>query len=315
MKKRFLLVAAALALSLGACGTKNDQEQEAYRQYGITCMESGNYEEAIQAFQNALDQSLGKVGETELDICFYKAQAQLLGGDSDAAMETYNAVIQYNGDARAYYLRGNLYFSQGEKELALADYEQALKEDASDYELYLGIYQSMSNYDMAEDAQKYLNQAMQIKGNSAADQLYKGRICYLLGDYASAEDYLTKAKEKNEPLAAYYLGQNYEAQGEQEKADACIKEYIDSGEATSYELYDLGAAELADADYESALSYFQAALALEQVPNKQNLMKSAVAAYEYSGDFDAAKEMLDEYLALYPSDEEAQRESTFLETR
>jgi tetratricopeptide (TPR) repeat protein len=173
----------------------------------------------------------------------------------------------------------------------------------------------MSSYDMAEDAQKYLNQAMEIKGNSAEDQLYKGRICYLLGEYKDAEDYLTYAKDKKEPLAAYYLGQNYEAQGEQEKADECIQEYLDSGEATSYELYDLGAAELANADYESAQTYFQAGLALDKVPNKQNLMKSSIAAYEYSGDFDSAKEMLDEYLALYPSDEEAQRESTFLETR
>jgi tetratricopeptide (TPR) repeat protein len=315
MKKRFLLVAAALALSLGACGTKNDQEQEAYRQYGINCMESGNYEEALNAFQNALDQSLGKVGEMELDICFYKAQAQMLSGDTDAAMETYNAVIEYNGDGRAYYLRGNLYFSQGDKEQALADYEQAVKADPKNYELYLGIYESMSTYDLAEDAQKYLNEAMEIKGNSAEDQLYKGRISYLLGDYKNAEDYLTRAKDKDEPLAAYYLGLNYEAQGEQEQADACIQEYLESGAATSYDLYDLGTAEMADADYESAQTYFQAGLALDKVPNKQNLMKSSIAAYEYSGDFAAAKKMMEEYLALYPSDEEAQRESTFLETR
>jgi tetratricopeptide (TPR) repeat protein len=136
-----------------------------------------------------------------------------------------------------------------------------------------------------------------------------------LGDYTNAEDYLNRAKEKKEPLASYYLGLCYEAQGDSEKADACIQEYLDSGAATSYDLYDLGASELAEADYEGALTYFQAGLALDEVPNKQNLMKSAIAAYEYSGDFASAKEMLNDYLALYPSDEEAQRESTFLETR
>jgi tetratricopeptide (TPR) repeat protein len=315
MKKRIILAAAAVALCLSACGTDSDKEQQAYRQYGITCMESGNYEEAVQAFQNALDQSIGRVGETELDICFYKAQAQALGGDEEAAMETYNAVIDYNGDARAYYLRGNLYFDQGNQEQALADYQQAVEKGSDDYELYLGIYESMSSHDMAEDAQKYLNQALDIKGDKTEDLLYKGRISTLLGDYTGAEKYLTQAKEKKEPLAYYYLGLNYEAQGDAEKAEACIREFLDSGEATSYDFYNLGVAELADKDYESALTYFEAGLALKEVPNKQELMKSAISAYEYSGDFASAKTMLEDYLALYPSDEEAQRESTFLETR
>jgi tetratricopeptide (TPR) repeat protein len=137
----------------------------------------------------------------------------------------------------------------------------------------------------------------------------------MLGDYQNAIDYLTKAQEAKEPLASYYLGLSYEAEGENEKAQACIEEYLDSGVATSSELYDLGIAEMDEGDYADALTYFNAGLALEKVPNKQNLMKSAIAAYEYSGDFDAAKKMMKDYLKLYPSDEEAQRESTFLETR
>ena len=128
---------AALALNMGACAKKDNKEQDAYRQYGITCLESGNYEEALKAFQNALDQSLGKAGEKELDICFYKAKAQLLSGDTDAALETYNAIIKYNKDARAYYLRGNLYFDMGQQEQALADYDQAVKRDSDNYELYI----------------------------------------------------------------------------------------------------------------------------------------------------------------------------------
>lgn len=51
------------------------------------------------------------------------------------------------------------------------------------------------------------------------------------------------------------------------------------------------------------------------MPNKQNLMKSAIAAYEYSGDFDSAKKMMKEYLKAYPDDEEAKHENIFLETR
>ena len=134
MRKRIIsvMLAAVLALSLGACGKKDAKEQDAYRQYGINCLEIGKYDEAIQAFQNALDQSLGKVGEKEIDICFYKAEAQSLNGATKDALDTYNAIIDYNKDGRAYYLRGNLYFDMGDQEKALADYESAVKEDKKD---------------------------------------------------------------------------------------------------------------------------------------------------------------------------------------
>lgn len=308
-------LALTVALGLGACGKKDTKEQDAYRQYGINCLQIGKYDEAIQAFQNALDQSLGKVGEKEIDICFYKAEAQSLNGATDDALETYNAIIDYNKDGRAYYLRGNLYFDMGDQEKALADYESAVKEDKKDYEIYIGIYQSMNQHGMGQDGQKYLNAALEIKGDKAEDLLYKGRISYLLGDYKTAQTDLEKAKEGGQAKASYYLAQTYKANGDTDKADKCVKEYLDSGAATSYELYDLGTEEMGEGNYTDALTYFNAGLALEKVPNKQNLMKSAIAAYEYSGDFASAKTMLADYLEQYPSDEDAQKESTFLETR
>lgn len=72
MKKRIIsvLLATVFALSVIGCGTKDTKEQDAYRQYGITCMESGKYEDAVKAFQNALGESIGHIGEKELDICF-----------------------------------------------------------------------------------------------------------------------------------------------------------------------------------------------------------------------------------------------------
>ena len=54
------LLAGAMAASLAACGSKDTTEQDAYRQYGINCLESGNYEDAIKAFQNALNQAKGE---------------------------------------------------------------------------------------------------------------------------------------------------------------------------------------------------------------------------------------------------------------
>ena len=129
------------------------------------------------------------------------------------------------------------------------------------------------------------------------------------------EENLEKAKEHKQMLASYYLGLAYDANGDSDKAKKCIAEYIKSGVATSYDLYELGMQEMQDGNYKNALTYFNSGLELEKVPNKQNLMKSAIAAYEYSGDFDSAKKMMKEYLKAYPDDEEAKHENTFLETR
>ena len=50
----------------------------------------------VKAFQNALGESIGHIGEKELDICFYKAKAQALDGKTKDALATYDSIIKYN---------------------------------------------------------------------------------------------------------------------------------------------------------------------------------------------------------------------------
>ena len=68
-------------------------------------------------------------------------------------------------------------------------------------------------------------------------------------------------------------------------------------------------------DYSSAVSSFEAGLALDDKNLNQALMLNEITAYEYSGDFDVAQSMMETYLAKYPDDQEAIRENIFLSTR
>ena len=64
--KKIKYMAVVLATGLLLAGCEEDETQnnkDAYRQIGINCMQEGDYEGAIDAFQNALDQSLAVVGE------------------------------------------------------------------------------------------------------------------------------------------------------------------------------------------------------------------------------------------------------------
>ena len=123
-EKRFLymiLIVIMAVLALMGCSSERKERQLQLREQGIAYLENGNYAKALEKLQLALDESLGEIGALELDICYYKAEAQYMLGQVEEAIATYTAVIGYNNSSKAYYLRGNLYYHQGQEELALSD--------------------------------------------------------------------------------------------------------------------------------------------------------------------------------------------------
>ena len=70
-------------------------------------------------------------------------------------------------------------------------------------------------------------------------------------------------------------------------------------------------------DYEKAVEHYEAALSMKDISDelKKETRYNLIAAYEYAGNVDKAKEKLEEYIADYPDDESALREAEFLETR
>lgn len=301
------------------CSDEAAEKQETYRQYGITCLQDGKYEDAAEYFQKALDESVGRVSDTEIDICLYKAEALYQSGDTEGALEVYTSLIDYNENAQAYYLRGSLYYSIGtkeQKELGAKDFEKALGQAPQDYELYIGIYHILSGIEGEEDrAEDYLQQALGIKGDEAKDHMQKGRIYYLLGDYDQAKTLLEKAKGEGQAEADYYLTSIYEALGDKEAADQAFSTYLESGLADSNGLYDIGVAMMKEGEYSRAVSCFDTALSMEQIPNRQAIERSRIIACEKAGDFKAAKRYVKEYSKAYPEDDSMEKEKTFLETR
>ena len=315
-KKRIIYI-AFVVMMLGLCTgcTDREENQLAFRQEGITHLENGDYEEAVEAFQNALDLSLGQVGDTEMDICFYKAEALYRLGDVQGTIDTYSAIIDYNQNAKAYFLRGNLYYSQNNEESALNDYAAAIENEKKDYDLYIGVYEALTAHGKAKEAQGYLNQALEISGNKAYDKMQKGRINFLLGEQQTAISLLQEAVEGKEWKAYYYLAEIYSLLGDAENSEKNMSAYIESGAADAYNLFDIANDQLERGNYKMAIDCLNLALGLEQVPNRQILMKTLVIAYEQNLDFENAKKVMTEYMQNYPEDEEAKREFTFLETR
>ena len=308
-----MLVTAAL---LTGCASERTEDELSYRKIGIESMQSGDYEGALAAFDGALACCTGKITDLEIDICYYKAAAQYAAQDTAGALETYNAMIDYDRkNANAYYLRGCLKLDTGDTDGAKQDFADAVKYNHSDYELYINIYKNLAAYDLAEDGTAYLNDAFSIKGNDAESLAYRGEIYNLLGQYDNAIKELTSAIDAGSAAANLTLAQVYEAQQDTANAQTYYQAYVDAGVADSEAMNALAQIEMGKLNYSGALPYIEQGLSMESVPNRRALLQNQIICMEYTGDFAGAYEVMTAYTAAYPDDAEALREYTFLKSR
>lgn len=308
--------AAVAAVLFTGCTNERLADQHAFRQVGITALQNGDYEGALAAFDTALSYSSGQIGQTEIDICYYKAATQYASGDNEGALATYNAILDYDKkDANAYYMRGCLYLQNGDTEKAKADFKSAVEHNASDYALYINIYENLCGYNFVTEGEEYLNQAFSIKGDDARQLAYRGEIYYLLGQYENAKTELAAALEKESTEANLTMAQVCEAEGDTQKAQTYYQAYVDSGAADSAAFLALAEIEMAKLNYAGALTYIDQGLALEEVTNRRELMQNQIICMEYTSDFAGAFAVIQEYIAMYPDDMEAQREYIFLKHR
>lgn len=322
-KKRGLALVLLLCAGLSVTGCSKDRTDDelAYRKIGIRSMEQGNYKEAVDSFQKALDQSKGKIRNLELDICMNKAEALYQNGQPEDAIAVCDAVLDYNDKyANAYYLRGNIYLQEGNVQQALSDYELAAKHADADYGIYIQLYENLSRAGRAEDGVKYLNQAMELKGKGRGYLASRGYIYFLQGDYASAKDELTQAvaiekKEGEDDKAELYLAQTYDQLGDQNEAAKYYELYAKDHADDAVVLEELGNMAMEQENYGQALTYYQNGLATKSPVNEQKLRRGEIAAMEQLYDFEQAKEKMSQYVLDYPDDEEAAREYLFLKTR
>lgn len=322
-KKRGLALVLLLCAGLSVTGCSKDRTNDelAYRKIGIRSMEQGNYKEAVDSFQKALDQSKGKIRNLELDICMNKAEALYQNGQPEDAIAVCDAVLDYNDKyANAYYLRGNIYLQQGNVQQALSDYELAAKHAAADYEIYIQLYENLNRAGRAEDGVKYLTQALELKGKGRKYLASRGYIYFLQGDYASAKDELTQAvaiekKEGEDDKAELYLAQTYDQLSDQNEAAKYYELYAKDHADDAVVLEELGNMAMEQENYGQALTYYQNGLATMSPVNEQKLRRGEIAAMEQLYDFEQAKEKMSQYVLDYPDDEEAAREYLFLKTR
>lgn len=304
------------ALSLFSAGEENGEDKRLlYRGMGIAYMGKTDYESAIAYLEAALRLSNGKVEDMDFDMNYYLATAYFKNGQAQEAIQAYNAILALRPkEMDAYYLRGCVELSQNDYEKAQKDFDAAIALDPKNYDQMIRIYMVLEEYGYKEVGERYLQNAMMENEKSISDY-DMGRICYYMGDYENARNFLTNLKTTTDYGAALYLGRTYEALGDYNYAASIYADYVEYDQ-TKAEIYNqLGLCRMRMEEYNLALAAFQAAMKVEDNGMMQTLKFNEIVTYEYMGEYKTAAALMNSYLRSYPDDETAKREYEFLQTR
>lgn len=297
---------------------KRDKDiQLVYRAMGISRLYQGNYEEALNCFEQALDGKESRFSATEIDILYYKAETQDKAGKYVEAVMTYTQLVDAEKSADAYMLRGLEYVKVGDGTSAEADLRTAIKKDKKNYEIYLALYEALVSQNKTEDAKAVLNEALELGGSKAKDLVNQGNIYLKLGDLTTAEEKLQKALDKGEVSANLGLAELSIQKTPADYTLACqyyetyLAEVTDNAEAYN----DYGLCLMTMEDYAKAETIFTQGVALNNRLLDRMISKNQISAAERAGHWEKALEYINVYLEKYSDDSAAVREKTFIQTR
>lgn len=310
-----LVLVLSLAAIASGCTTKA-QRQDIIINNATQYMSEGNYAQAIELLNEGLTLAEGRVGDKEIDICYYKAAAQYNSGDYEGAIKTYTALANYDEeDPNPLLLRGSVYLKSGEKATALNDYKAAIALDEDDYDMYIAIYENLAANNFIKEGEEFLNIALEKSGESADDCLARGRIYTLMKQYDAAETAFKKANDKGAEDANIYLANLYYEQGDEVQCDKLLEEYKKKDTISALACNAIASMELKRNHPDEALEYVEQGLGKLVVDNKKDLLRNKVACLEALGRFEDAFNACVEFLDSYPQDVDMGREKIFISTR
>lgn len=246
--KRFILIACVVlaACALCACGKDTRTEKE-LREQAIGFMQQGDYSAAVARFNEALTYSDGKYGKLEIDILKYRAEAEVLSGDYEAATETYELLRREDGDKAEYMNLQVICMVRAGKNLSkcLELYKQSTAKEPNGVGNRQALYVLGTALARSED-EKHVQEARELyekalsAEESATGEIYNrmGSLAFESGEIDEAIDWFQKGIEyvQDHPeegesdvlkTLKYNIAICYEYKQEYETAKELFEEYAD----------------------------------------------------------------------------------------
>ena len=248
-REKVSLFLAAAVLSLGILSGWGGESKEAKeaRMTGIEQLNAGNYQDAIDSFGKALDESDGIVNSFELDVLKYRGEAEYKLADYKAAAQTYGILAEVDGGKAEYlYYKAASEAADGQAEDAEKDFaaaEEKAKNSKKSSAAAPGVSLAFTALASAardagdsELAAQYCNQAIErgVSGPEIYNQLAISEM--EAGDYESAMSHYEEALSLADSETALVIRQNiavlYEKEGDFAKALEEFKECQAAGADT-----------------------------------------------------------------------------------
>ena len=288
---------------------------ESYRGAGISNLHLGNYQDAIDCLTNGLnDEKAGKA--LKKDMLAYRATAELKAEQNDAAMADCQTLAEnYQMDAETYYLTGCVALAMDSYDEAASNFTEAYGEDAT-YDRAIQIYEAYLEKDMEADGTRYLEAALKTEPKNAEDYCDRGKVYYYMQDYSNAQKELTEAVNQKSTEGMLLLGMVYRVQGDTSNARTMYQQYVEADGSDPAKGYNgLALCDMADGSYDSALDNISKGLEDASTEEMQDLLFNEIVVYEKKLDFATALSKMQEYIKMFPDDENDAKELTFLQSR
>ncbi|MDR0924792.1 MAG: tetratricopeptide repeat protein [Hungatella sp.] len=227
-------LALAVAIAAGGCGKK--ENKYSYRAAGIEALDQGNYDSAVEAFDQAINSSKGLVGKFDVDVLKYRAEAEYLAGDYSSAADTYGILIKIDRERPEYLnLRSVSRAGAGDLNGAIEDYKRSAELDTEKkapgrLKALLAAGAAMEKAGTASDAMSLYEEA--INGGEESAQLYNRMgLCKMAGeDWDGAAEYFNKglsaADSSEVPELLFNQAVAKERKGEFKTALDLMQQYV-----------------------------------------------------------------------------------------
>lgn len=232
MRHAWKAAGVLLLTAMVATGCQGSKEKYTFRETGIQQLEAGQYGEAIQSFEQALEHSDRTVGTFELDVLKYRAEAEYALEDYEAAAHTYGILMQVDGEKPEYVSRRCLMLiGAGDLDQALTDYQKAweLNPDPTIHEpVLLALGQALAEEDRLAEALALYEKA--IAGGLQSSEIYNRMgLCQLeAGEPDQALGYFAQGVQAGDAQVQAKLLYNQAAAYEQKLDFAKALELLES---------------------------------------------------------------------------------------
>ena len=130
-----------------------------------------------------------------------------------------------------------------------------------------------------------------------------------------ALDSLNKSIKKGNDQAIFYLGTVYELKADYETALTYYRQYQEKKGLTFGEYQSVSYCMIQAGDLQGAVALNESMQKSAGKKEKQNLLFEQILLYERACNYEMARETAENYVNLYPEDEEGLKEYEFLKSR